>query len=217
MNELEHPLERTQISEKDIFIKLLTSPREAFKFINDFKYEKHLYILLFLAGMVRTFDRASTKNMGDNYSIWTIIAICVIFGGFFGWITYYIYSALISWTGSWMNGKGNTQSVLRVFAYAFFPSIFILILLIPQIAIYGNELFKSDNDLYSLASMESIVLYVILFVEFALGIWSLILCVIGISEVQKLSIGKSILNLLLPAILFVFIILVLVLLFQVID
>ena len=217
MNELEHPLERTQISEKDIFIKLLTSPREAFKFINDYKYEKHLYILLFLAGMVRTFDRASTKNMGDNYSIWTIIAICVIFGGFFGWITYYIYSALISWTGSWMNGKGNTQSVLRVFAYAFFPSIFILILLIPQIAIYGNELFKSDNDLYSLASMESIVLYVILFVEFALGIWSLILCVIGISEVQKLSIGKSILNLLLPAILFVFIILVLVLLFQVID
>jgi hypothetical protein len=217
MNELEHPLERNQISEKDIFIKLLTSPREAFKFINDYKYEKHLYILLFLAGMVRTFDRASTKNMGDNYSIWTIIAICVIFGGFFGWITYYIYSALISWTGSWMNGKGNTQSVLRVFAYAFFPSIFILILLIPQIAIYGNELFKSDNDLYSLASMESIVLYVILFVEFALGIWSLILCVIGISEVQKLSIGKSILNLLLPAILFVFIILVLVLLFQVID
>jgi hypothetical protein len=217
MNELEHPLERTQISEKDIFIKLLTSPREAFKFINDYKYEKHLYILLFFAGMVRTFDRASTKNMGDNYSIWTIIAICVIFGGFFGWITYYIYSALISWTGSWMNGKGNTQSVLRVFAYAFFPSIFILILLIPQIAIYGNELFKSDNDLYSLASMESIVLYVILFVEFALGIWSLILCVIGISEVQKLSIGKSILNLLLPAILFVFIILVLVLLFQVID
>ncbi|RBN51528.1 Yip1 family protein [Flavobacterium psychrolimnae] len=217
MNELEHPLERTQISEKDIFIKLLTSPREAFKFINDYKYEKHLYILLFLAGMDRTFDRASTKNMGDNYSIWTIIAICVIFGGFFGWITYYIYSALISWTGSWMNGKGNTQSVLRVFAYAFFPSIFILILLIPQIAIYGNELFKSDNDLYSLASMESIVLYVILFVEFALGIWSLILCVIGISEVQKLSIGKSILNLLLPAILFVFMILVLVLLFQVID
>lgn len=82
MNELEHPLERTKISEKDIFFKLLISPREAFKFINDYKYEKHLYILLFLAGMVRTFDRASTKNMGDNYSIWTIIAICVIFGGF---------------------------------------------------------------------------------------------------------------------------------------
>ncbi|MBG6188703.1 Yip1 family protein [Flavobacterium sp. CAN_S2] len=217
MNELEHPLKRTQISEKDIFIKLLTSPREAFKFINDYKFEKYLYVLLFLAGMVRTFDRASTKNMGDNYSIWTIIAICVIFGGLFGWITYYIYSALVSWTGDWMNGKGDTQSILRVFAYAFFPSIFILILLIPQIAIYGNELFKSNNDLYSLASTQSYILYFILFIEFALGIWSFVLCVIGISEVQQLSIGKSILNLLLPAILFVFIILVLVLLFQVIE
>lgn len=217
MNELEHPLERTQISDKDIFIKLLTSPREAFKYINDYKYGKHLYLLLFIAGMVRTFDRASTKNMGDNYSIWTIIAICVIFGGLFGWITYYIYSALVIWTGNWLNGKGDIQSILRVFAYAFFPSIFILLLLVPQIAIYGNELFKSDNDLYNLASTQSFILYFILFAEFALGIWSFVLCVIGISEVQKLSIVKSILNLLLPAILFIFLILVLVFLFQVLD
>lgn len=217
MNKLKHPLERTQISEKDIFIKLLTSPREAFKFINDYKYEKHLYILLFLAGMVRTFNRASTKNMGDNYSIWTIITICVILGGIFGWITYYIYSALVSWTGNWMNGKGDTQSILRVFAYAFFPSIFVLLLLIPQIIIYGNELFKSNNDLYNLSSAESIILYFILFIEFTLGMWSLTLCVIGISEVQKLSIGKSILNLLLPAILLIFIILVLLFMFQVLD
>jgi len=135
MNELENSPKRTEISESDIFIKILISPREAFKFINDYKYEKHLHILLVLAGIVRTFDRATTRNMGDNYSIWGIIAICVISGALFGWTTYYVYSALISWCGGWLNGKGNTQYILRILAYAFFPSAFRLILFIPKIPI----------------------------------------------------------------------------------
>jgi hypothetical protein len=217
MNEIEQLPERTTISEKDIFIKIMTSPREAFKFINDYKYEKHLYILLFLAGIVRSFDKASTKNMGDNFSIWSIIAICVIFGGLFGWITYYIYAAFISWCGGWMNGKGNTQSILRILGYALFPSILSFIILIPQIAIYGNEIFKSENDFYSSGLVDSIIYYGFLIIEFTLGIWSLVLCVIGISEVQQLSIGKSILNLLLPAVLLVSFIMILVFLFELIN
>ncbi|MFV5689922.1 Yip1 family protein [Flavobacterium sp. ZT3R25] len=217
MNDLEDLPEKNKIFESDIFIKILTSPREAFKFINDYNYEKHLYILLFLAGMLRSFDRASTKNMGDNYSIWAIILISIIFGGLFGWITYYIYSALISWSGSWLNGKGNTESILRILAYALFPSILSLIILIPQIAIYGETMFKSENDFYSSGLVESVIYYGFFIIELILGIWSFVLCVIGISEVQKLSIGKSILNLLLPAILLIFFILILVLLFKLIN
>lgn len=217
MNDLEDLPEKNKIFESDIFIKILTSPREAFKFINDYNYEKHLYILLFLAGMLRSFDRESTKNMGDNYSIWAIILISIIFGGLFGWITYYIYSALISWSGSWLNGKGNTESILRILAYALFPSILSLIILIPQIAIYGETMFKSENDFYSSGLVESVIYYGFFIIELILGIWSFVLCVIGISEVQKLSIGISILNLLLPAILLIFFILILVLLFKLIN
>ncbi|TDE03337.1 Yip1 family protein [Flavobacterium sandaracinum] len=217
MNETEQPSERIKIAEKELFLKLMTAPRTAFQFINEYKYEKHLYILLFLAGIVRTFDRASAKNMGDNFSLWNIIAVCVIFGGIFGWISYYLYAALISWTGSWLNGKGNTQSIVRVLAYAFFPSIFILILLIPQLALYGNQLFQSDSDLYNLASTESVILYLLLFVQSGLGIWSLVLCIIGIAEVQQLSIGKAILNVLFPVIVLIFAILVLVLIFKIFE
>ena len=35
-------------------------------------------------------------------------------------------------------------------------------------------------------------------IEFFLGIYTLVLSIIGVSEVQKISIGKSILNILLP-------------------
>lgn len=214
MNDFDKGPDRKTISEKDLFKKIILAPREAFRFINDYKYEKHLYILLFLAGIVRSFDKASSKNMGDNYSIWAIIAIGVIVGGLFGWISYYIYAALISWSGKWMNGKGNTQSILRILAYALFPSILSLIILIPHIAIYGNDIFKSENGFYSSGLVDSIIYYSFTFIEIIFGIWSVVLCVIGISEVQKLSISKSILNLILPVILVIFLMLILFLPFQ---
>jgi hypothetical protein len=199
------------ISDKNIFTKIWTSPREVFKFINTYKYDKYVTVLLIFAGISRTFDRASLKNMGDNFSIWGIIAFCIIIGATFGWITYYLYSALISWTGKWIDGKGNTDSILRVLSYALIPSILSLLLLIPQIIIYGNEIFKSDGDIISGGIVSNIIVYGSMILEFALGIWSLVLCVIGISEVQKLSIGKSILNLILPAIVIMTPILIIVL------
>ena len=144
LKSFEDKLNTNSISEENIFTKIWTSPREVFKFINTYKYDKYVSVLLILGGITRTFDRASMKNMGDNFSIWGIIAFCLIIGAIFGWITYYLYSVLINWTGKWINGKGNTESILRVLSYALIPSIISLLLLIPQIIIYGNEIFKSD-------------------------------------------------------------------------
>lgn len=196
----EDKLESNSISSENIFTKIWTSPREVFKFIITYKYDKYVTVLLIFAGISRTFDRASMKNMGDNFSIWGIVAFCIIIGAIFGWVTYYLYSALISWTGKWINGKGNTDSILRVLSYALIPSIISMLFLIPQMIVYGNEMYKSDGDITSGGIVSNIIFYGSMILELALGLWSLVLCVIGISEVQKLSIGKSILNLILPAI-----------------
>ena len=198
IEEFQDDLKPNFISEKKIFTKIWYSPRAVFKFINTYKYEKHVTILLVLGGISRAFDRASMKDMGDNFSIWGVIAFCVILGALFGWISYYIYSVLVSWTGKWLKGKGDSNSLLRVFAYALIPGIVSLLLLIPQIVIYENEIFKSNGDIFSKGIIANIIVYSAMFLELVLGIWSFVLCVIGVSEVQKFSIGKSILNLILP-------------------
>ena len=185
-------------SDKEIFTKIWTSPRLVFKYLNDNNYDKFVTILLILAGITRTFDRASTKNLGDDMSLIAILALCIILGGLLGWITYYIYAAMLSWTGKWLNGQGNTNSLLRMTAHAMIPSIVALVLLIPQIAFFGNGIFQSDIDIYDNGLVSIIIFYVTLLLEITLGIWTLVIFVIGISEVQKISIGKSILNMILP-------------------
>jgi len=58
------------------------------------------------------------------------------------------------------------------------------------------------------------MVYSSMILELLLGIWTIVLCVIGVSEVQKLSIGKSILNLLLPVLVFAVPIVIIFLIFK---
>ena len=186
------------LSGQDIFTKIWTEPRRVFKFINDTQYEKYLYILMIFAGIVRAFDRASSKDMGDHSSLLTIVFSCIIGGGMLGWISYYIYAALLSWTGKWLNGAGNTSSIYRMMAYAMIPSIMALVFVFLQIAVYGQGYFKSNTDFLESNIIRSIVFWISFSMEMLLSFASLVLMVIGLSEVQKFSIGKAIVNLILP-------------------
>ncbi|WP_417589114.1 Yip1 family protein [Owenweeksia hongkongensis] len=198
--QLEAPL---TLTDKQVFTEIWISPRKVFKFINDNHYDKYANVLLFFAGVSRAFDRASLKDMGDTMSLGTIIGVSIFVGGLLGWISFYFYAALVSWTGDWLKGKGDTRSILRVFAYAMLPAIFALVFLIPQISIYGIGMFQSDGDVTSAGLLANIFVYGSMICELVLGIWAMVLVVVGVSEVQKLSIGKAILNLLLPVLLFV--------------
>ncbi|AZA51971.1 Yip1 family protein [Chryseobacterium sp. G0201] len=204
------------LSDKDIFTKIWLEPRRIFKYINDKEYEKYFYILVFFAGMVRAFDRASLKNMGDKTSLFVIIASCVLIGGFLGWLSYYIYAALLSWTGKWLGGIGNTSSLYRIIVYAMIPSILSLILLIPEIAIYGNDVFKDNSDLVNSGIVGNIIFWLSIFFEFSLSIVTFVFMMIGVSEVQKFSLGKAFLNLLLPLLVFIVPILLFVMIFSLI-
>lgn len=128
---LENNPEVDQLSDKDIFTKIWTSPRQVFKFINDNSYNKYVTLLLILSGISRSFDQASLKNLGDSMSLWEILAISIIGGGLLGWISFYIYASLVSWTGKWLDGQGNTNSIFRMLAFSMLPSIVALVLLIP--------------------------------------------------------------------------------------
>lgn len=182
------------LTDAEIFTKIWTSPRLVFRYLNETRQDKLMYVLLFLAGVINAFDKASQRHMGDKLPFVAVLALCIVLGGFLGWISYYIYAALISWTGKWLEGKGDTDSLLRMISHALIPSITILLLLIPQILIVGNEMFQSDAGTSEPEVWSMVIAHCISYIEAILGIWSLALIVIGVSEVQQLSIGKSILN-----------------------
>ncbi|MEL6557398.1 MAG: Yip1 family protein [Bacteroidota bacterium] len=189
------------LTDREIFSKIWFSPREVFRYLSRHEYDKYVPLLLIIGGISRTLDRAVEKSMGDDYSLVAILLISVFLGGLLGWISLYIYSVLMSWMGTWLGGKSDTKSVLRVLAHALIPSLFSLIFVAVSIIIYGKEIFVSEPRY--LGSIDGIILLVLGIIEIALSIWSFIVLVAGISEIQSFSVGKALLNVLLPGIVFV--------------
>jgi len=190
--------EEVNVTDRDIFTKIWFSPRRIFKFINDQQYDKYLTVLLALSGIRSALSNQYLLKTGDGLSTWVIIMMCIILGGIFGWVSYYIMAALLSWTGKLFKGEGDTKSILRITAYGMIPSILSLVFLIPLIAIYGDGYFKSGtNRILGDWFLNSIVVFSLIS-QFILTVWTTVFTVIGLSEVQKISIAKSILNIILP-------------------
>ncbi|RDI13240.1 Yip1 family protein [Flavobacterium sp. AG291] len=187
LNEFEEYTQNAEI-EENLFKKIITAPKEAFRFIADHQYEKHMVQLLVLAGMTSGLDKAVEKTMAGDSGIISAL-IYTIIGGLFGWIGYYIFSGILSLTGRWLGGEGRTDTILPVISYAAIPTIATIPLLIVRYAI-GFEPIVFD--------IKFVVYYVVLFIEIALSFWALALLVIGLAQVQRFSIGKAILNILLP-------------------
>jgi len=188
-----------ELTDREIFMDIWTKPRRVFKFIHKNEYDKHIIKLLILAGITNAFDNISSKSWGDEMSLLGIVALAIIVGGLIGWISYYIYASLISWTGRWLKGTQDTKALIRIFAYSMFPSICGLSLLAIQLLYFKDDIFFSDDFIIdNLNSLDGIVFWGLGIAQLVLGIWSLVLLTIGISEIQKFPIWKAIINLILP-------------------
>ncbi|MDP6845637.1 MAG: YIP1 family protein [Candidatus Nanoarchaeia archaeon] len=103
-----------------------------------------------------------------------------------GIVSLYISGFLLSLTGRWINGKANALKLRAAIAWAGVPVVASLLLFIPLF-------FALNSEALGLLGVSSIAFLI-------LGVWSLVLQVGMISEIQKFSIFEAILNIILAGI-----------------
>ncbi|NVJ48067.1 MAG: YIP1 family protein [Cytophagia bacterium] len=200
MEEIQPEKEAPEFSMDEILTDIWVRPKQVIEFIHRRHFDKNYYLLLFLVGVVGGLDRAARNNLGDTNDLVSIILMSVVISGGLGWISYYIYSAFVSISGNWMGGKAKTADVMRVVTYSSIPLILSLLVLVLQIAVFGIDFFRTGYDPYSSGVVGVIVGILGGIVQIILSLWTAIIFVIGISVIQKFSIGKAILNVLFPMI-----------------
>ena len=198
------------LTDREIFTRIWTEPRVVFRFLEDFRYDRYTYVLLVLAAVVNSLDHAGKNKMGEEHSLMYVLIMTIIFGGTFGAMFYYIYAAIASWMGRWFGGKANTASLLRVFAHAAFPVVLTLVIVMIHIALFGIDLFRGEIVIADYDMTYNVIYWISIIVEISLGIWGICLAVVGVSEVQKISIGAAIGNVFLPVVMIVAVLLLLV-------
>jgi len=201
--------ENKTVNESKLIFEIWIKPTQTLKYILNSCPEKYVTLFIVLGGVSKAISKASEKNAGDNMSTMLVLTYAIIGGALFGWISYYIYAFFLSITGKWINGKAEPNQFRTVLAWASVPTLSSLILLMPELLIFGDDLFRSELS-------NSDLLYQILYstfvlIELVLGIWTLVISVKGISIIQEFGIGKSILNLFLPALLLMGAVLIIIL------
>lgn len=182
------------LNDKGVFYKIITHPKEALKYIHENNYENYLTVIMFSLGIFSSLEKSISK--WNNYSSENMIVyvfLAVIFGGLFGWVSFYFFGFLTSITGKWMKGKGNTSDFVRIYTYSSIPKFITLFIVILEVFIYNYLLidFSGNKIVWNIYIGLT---YALSIIQLLILVWIMILNVIGIAIVQKFSYGKAFLN-----------------------
>lgn len=168
-----------------------TRPRRTIKDLLTRPRNEDVYLLAALAGFSNALDRASLRNAGDSSDLVTIFALCLVVGIFTGILWLWLYSALLRWTGRWIGGVASAGQIRLAMAWAMVPIIWSLLLWGPQLALFGDELFKSETprmDAHPWAVMALAV------VELSIAAWAVVVGLKSLGEVQGFSAWRALGN-----------------------
>jgi hypothetical protein len=150
-----------------------------------------------LAGFAQALDRASSQNLGDRITLPAIFGLSFLLGCLGGVISLYLGGLLLGWSGHWIGGRGTLAEIRAAMAWSRVPVIAALLLWAPALALFGRELFTSKTPILDASRPLTAAMMGFSVVEFGLGIWSLVLLLKCLGEVQGFSAWKALGNILL--------------------
>lgn len=189
------------LTDKQIFQLIWTDPVRVFTVLRHYHINQWTYGLIFLASIVSVLNNFMRKHYADKYGTMLSFVGMILVGIFFSFFVINLYAALIAWTGKWLKGRAGTVAITRVLAFSQLPTITLLCIQIPCVLLFGMELFSSNPYLYNSEILGQVVTKTWLILSVIMSIWSFILGIIGLAELQNFSLWKSFLNYLIPIIL----------------
>jgi hypothetical protein len=168
------------------------SPRKTIRSIVESNPNQQLIILAALIGISFLLEQLSTRNIGDTQPLFIIFIIAAIAGPLLGIIFVYILGALLHWTGSWFGGQASATETRAAYAWSWVPNLWILVLWIPKLALFGMELFTSTTPRIESNPVLALILLAFSLIELVVGIWVIIIFILCLSEVHRFSIWKAI-------------------------
>lgn len=167
------------------FLTIWFSPRTTVRHLLDHHPQYGVLLLACIAGIGRVLDRASARDFGDRMPLGVILALALVFGPLGGLFSLWLFSHLIRWTGSWIGGTADRQSLKTAMTWAMIPSIVSLVLWIPEILLLGSELFTSETPRLDANPGLALWFLGLVLIEILFTAWTFVLACHTIAEAQR--------------------------------
>lgn len=138
-----------------------------------------------------TFSRVLAQNLNamPKGQLLSVAVIILLLGGIlWGYVKWFVYSAVLHLAAALLGGRGEARGVFAAAGLSWIPSIFM-----APVQFLGYWLWAGNTAVTVLVILAGL----------AVGIWSIILMVIGLKQAHDLPTGRSVFAVLSPLIAFI--------------
>ncbi len=177
------------------WLEIWTRPRATIRRIVDENPNRSLWWLAAIYGFGSLLNNAQSLALGSSLALLPILLIAIVFAALWGYIFFSIWSAVVHWVGKLFKGQGTFQEVRAAYSWSCVPLAVNVLLWFVLAGVFGIQLFSSSaGGGAALANGQVFLLFFVLIVRLVLAIWSLVIYFNALAEVQRFSVLKSILN-----------------------
>jgi hypothetical protein len=176
------------------WISIWTHPRATISKIVEENPNRSLWALASIYGFCSLLNLFQSMALGYSVGTVSILFLAIIFAPLWGWANFGVWSFVVAWTGRWLKGKGEFKNVRAAYAWSCVPFIINVPLWVLMVALFGSQMFANFPDAHLLSDTMVFLLFIILVVKVVVAVWSLVIYLNALSQVQHFSMLKAILN-----------------------
>lgn len=189
------------MSEKNAWVSIWVHPRATIRRIVATNKDRSLWLLAAIYGFSSLLSSFQSFSFGSFFSIFPIFIIALILAPIWGYIAFSVWSWVVVWTGKWLKGSGDFRSVRAAYAWSCVPLLVSDVIWIAMLLLFGVMLFASPASGQMLPQGQTALLMVLLLAKVVLSVWSLVIYINTLAEVQKFSALRAIGNIVIAGIL----------------
>lgn len=188
------------MSEKNDWITIWVQPRATIRRIVGENPKRGLWLLAAIYGFSALLNSFQSLSFGSSLGILPIFILALLFAPIWGYLVFAIWGYVVSLTGRWLKGQGDFQQVRAAYAWSCVPLVVGDLIWILMMFFIGASLFINPSPEQILPSGKAVLLLSLLFCKVVLSIWSLVIYLNALAEVQKFSVFRAIGNVIIAGI-----------------
>ena len=172
----------------DIWFK----PRQTIRHIVETNPYRSVLLLALLGSVGQTLGVFSAQGIGKILSMGEILVTTILTAPLVAFFYLFALGWLLHQVALRLGGEGSIEQTRAALAWSWAPIVSVLPLWGVKYILFRDELFLADKPFVESQPVLSFLAWVIGVVDFAIGLWSLIILFSALSEIHRISVLKSI-------------------------
>ena len=185
--------------EENPWLAMWVRPRATIRAIVEQDPKRSLWLLAFIYGFTSLLNGFQSFPIALQFGVIPMLLIAVIFAPFWGYAIFSMWSYVVIWVGRLFKGQATFEQGRAAFAWAAVPLIANIPLWVLLVLFFGDFLFFGAQDQIMIAGPAVLLLFLILIGKLVFAIWSIVIYLQALAEVQQFSVLRAIGNVILAS------------------